>query len=46
MIADYIDLERTISVSRSEPAVSDPLWLMPEDRKQETPLASVFASTG
>ena len=33
MIADYIDLERTISVSRSEPVVSDPLWLMPEDRK-------------
>ncbi len=33
MIADYVDFERTISASRSEPAVSDPLWLMPEDRK-------------
>ncbi len=33
MIADYIDLERTVSAVRSEPAVSDPLWLMPEDRK-------------
>ena len=33
MIADYIDFERTISASRSEPALSDPLWLMPVDRK-------------
>jgi site-specific recombinase XerD len=33
LVADYIDLERTISAARSEPALSDPLWLMPEDGK-------------
>lgn len=31
LISDYIDLERSISVARSEPAVSDPFWLIPED---------------
>jgi len=30
-IGEYVELERSISAARSEPAVSDPLWLMPED---------------
>ncbi|MER8785512.1 hypothetical protein [Mesorhizobium sp. M0244] len=33
LIGDYVDLERAILAERSEPSVSDPLWLMPEDRK-------------
>jgi site-specific recombinase XerD len=33
LIGHYVDLERTVSVARSEPAVSDPLWLMPQDGK-------------
>lgn len=33
LISDYVDLERTISAARSEPVVSDPLWLMPEGGK-------------
>lgn len=32
-IGDYVDLERSISAARSEPAISDPLWLMPEGGK-------------
>ncbi|WP_208991477.1 tyrosine-type recombinase/integrase [Pannonibacter phragmitetus] len=33
LIGDYVDLERTVSAARSEPSVSDPLWLMLEDGK-------------
>lgn len=33
LIGDYIDLERTLSAGRSEPAVSNPLWWTPEGGK-------------
>ncbi|CEJ11280.1 Tyrosine recombinase XerC [bacterium YEK0313] len=37
LMADYVDLERAISTARSEPQVSDPLWLVPEDGKARDP---------
>ncbi len=33
LIRDYIDLERAISSARSEPSVTDPLWLAPDGEK-------------
>ncbi|WP_247784745.1 tyrosine-type recombinase/integrase [Bradyrhizobium sp. 170] len=33
LINDYIDLERAVSSARSEPAVTNPLWLAPEGGK-------------
>lgn len=33
LVADYVDLDRTISAARSEATVSDPLWLISEDGK-------------
>ncbi len=33
LINDYIDLERAISAARSEPIVSNPLWLTPDGEK-------------
>ena len=33
LIQDYIDLERAVSSARSEPSVTNPLWLAPEGGK-------------